>query len=364
MNKNYITLGTSGSATLNDKGNSNISTMFSSLAAWQKKAFMALLFAMFSIFGASAQVTTNSGSGLAATYPTLSAAITALNAATITSPVTITLDASNPQTAPSGGYSITATGTETNTITINGGSNTITAPSQTAGVLTDAIFKIIGGDYITIQGFTMRERVFTPVAGDTTATTNTMTEFGVALFYTSVTNGAQNCTIQNNTISLNRTYQNTFGIYSNSSHSSTNITANASATSTAGSNSGLKVYGNTISNINIGLVVVGANTAANFNTGIDIGGTASGTGNTISNFGTTGVFSGYNLVSGTVNGVFIRNCTGFNVSYNSITSSNGGITASATLRGVFIQSASAAPTDPLTIMLFLIFNEEVVAVAL
>jgi hypothetical protein len=46
MNKNYITLGTSGSAALNDKGNSNISTMFSCLAAWQKKAFMVLLFAI------------------------------------------------------------------------------------------------------------------------------------------------------------------------------------------------------------------------------------------------------------------------------------------------------------------------------
>jgi hypothetical protein len=182
----------------------------------------------------------------------------------------------------------------------------------------------------------------------TTAGTNNMTEFGVALFYATTTNGAQNCTIQNNTITLNRTYQNTFGIYSNSSHSSTSITFNASATSAAGSNSGLKVYGNTISNINIGLVVVGANTAANFNTGIDIGGTASGTGNTISNFGTTGSFSGYLNVLGTVNGILVRNSTGFNVSYNSITSSNGGITASTTLRGIFIPAASIAPTGTFT----------------
>lgn len=186
---------------------------------------------------ALAQVTTNGGSGLAATYASLSAAITALNAATITAPVTITLTASNPQTAPAGGYSITATGTATNTITITGNSNTITAPAQAFQLFTDVIFKIVGGDYITIQGFTMQERSFTLTDADKTASTNTMTEFGVVLFYSSVTNGAQYCHIQNNTITLNRTYQNTFGIYSNSSHSATAVTTSDPASSVAGSKS-------------------------------------------------------------------------------------------------------------------------------
>ncbi|MBL0102453.1 MAG: hypothetical protein IPP51_00950 [Bacteroidetes bacterium] len=68
----------------------------------------------------------------------------------------------------------------------------------------------------------------------TAAGTNNMTEFGVALFYNGTTNGAQNNTIQNNTITLNRTYQNTWGIYSNSTHSATTITTSASATTTAG----------------------------------------------------------------------------------------------------------------------------------
>ena len=51
-----------------------------------------------------------------------------------------------------------------------------------------------------------------------------MTEWGVALLYVTTTDGAQNNTIQNNTITLNRTYQNTFGIYSNSTHSATAVT--------------------------------------------------------------------------------------------------------------------------------------------
>ena len=45
--------------------------------------------------------------------------------------------------------------------------------------------------------------------------TNTMTEWCIGLFYTTLTNGAQYNTIQNNTISLNRNYINSFGIYSN-----------------------------------------------------------------------------------------------------------------------------------------------------
>jgi hypothetical protein len=305
---------------------------------------MTVLVTLFCFTQSNAQVATNSGSGLAPTYATLAQAITALNAATITDPIVITLTGN--ETAPVGGFNITATGTSTNTITIQGSTSVITAPAQTSGILFDAIFKITGGDWITIQNFTMNERAFTPVAADRTAGTNTMTEFGVALFYATTTNGAQNCTIQNNTISLVRTYQNTFGIYSNSTHTST-ATTSATATSTAGGNSGLKVYGNTISNVNLGIVVVGPTAAADANTGIDIGGSSSATGNIISNFGTTGTFSNYGNVSGTVNGILVRNSNGFNISYNSITSSNGGVTT-GTLNGIQVAAASNAPTATFT----------------
>ncbi len=95
---------------------------------------------------------------------TVANAITALNGATITAPVVITVTAN--ETAPAGGYSITATGTAVNTITIDGGNFAITAfTPQVAGRLYDAIFKILGGDYITIQNFTMQEN-----ASNTTTT--------------------------------------------------------------------------------------------------------------------------------------------------------------------------------------------------
>ena len=69
--------------------------------------------ALFITSQVSAQVAvTNPGNttpALAATYTTLALAVTAVNATTaISGPVTITLNAGNPQTAPAGGYSITA----------------------------------------------------------------------------------------------------------------------------------------------------------------------------------------------------------------------------------------------------------------
>src|SRR5688572_2129326 len=108
--------------------------------------------AMLGTAGAYAQVTvTNPGNttpGLAASYADLATAITDLNLQTsIAGAVTITLDPANPQTAPAGGYAITATlagASATNTVTISGSSNLITAPTNhTVGALTDAFFKII-----------------------------------------------------------------------------------------------------------------------------------------------------------------------------------------------------------------------------
>lgn len=303
---------------------------------------------------AAAQVTvTNPGNttpGLALTYGSLAAAITDLNTQTaISGPVTITLDSGNPQTAPSGGYAITAllTGASAaNTVTIEGSANIITAasPAGAVGALNDGFFKFIGSDFMTLQNFSMTENAANTT---TAAATNNMMEWGVALLYATSTNGAQNITVQNNTITLNRAYQNTFGIYSNSTHTAGAVTTSASATTTAGGNSGLKIYGNTISNVNNGIVVVGPTAAADANTGIDIGGAGGAQANSITNYGTTGTFSGYANVSGTVNGILVRNSNGFNVSFNTVSSSVGGTTV-GTLNGIQVPAASAAPTTTFT----------------
>ena len=299
--------------------------------------FVGVFFSMLSL---QAQVTTNSGSGLAPTYASLDAAITALNAATITSPVVITLTAANPQTAPAGGYELRAEGTATNTIKIIGNGNTITASSSlTPGALNDGLFKVIGGDYISIESFVLKEAASNTIID---AGTNNMTEWGVAVLYASPTNGSQNVTIRDCTIDLDRTYQNTFGIYSNSNHSATAVTSAAPATSTDGNNSGLSIFLNSITDVNIGIVVIGSTLAGMENDGVIIGGSSNGA-NTITNYGTTNAFSGYANVSGTVNGILIRCSKNFSISHNTITSSDGGVTI-GNLRGIYC----AAPSNPLS----------------
>jgi hypothetical protein len=98
-------------------------------------------------------------------YPTLDAAITDLNAKGLGGAVTLNLLADNPQTAPAGGYVIGGSGSVlltttsmSNIVSIVGNGNTITASSAlTAGNLNDAIFKLVGADWVTISGFTMTE---------------------------------------------------------------------------------------------------------------------------------------------------------------------------------------------------------------
>src|SRR5215510_6703682 len=94
-------------------------------------------------------------------YPTLAAAITDLNTQGVgAGGVTLNLLAANPQTAPAGGYVVGAAGSlvlttssAANPVVIRGNGNTITAnASLTAGALSDAIFKLVGADWITITG--------------------------------------------------------------------------------------------------------------------------------------------------------------------------------------------------------------------
>ena len=140
----------------------------------------ALVILGFSTTNLKAQVTvtnpSNTAPGLSASYGTLAAAITDLNLQTaISGQVVITLTGN--ETAPSGGYQITAIpagASATNNIVIQGSSSTITAfGGQASGSLNDAIFKLIGADFITLQNFTMQENV---ANATTAAATNNMTE--------------------------------------------------------------------------------------------------------------------------------------------------------------------------------------------
>ena len=315
-------------------------------------SFIASVLMMASVF---AQVTTNEGSGLAPTYTSLAAAITALNSATITNSVIITL--SGNETAPAGGYSITQLGgTVSNTIIIQGNSSTVTAYTpQVAGQKYDAIFKIIGGDYITIQNFTMLENSANTVA---TVASNTMTEFGVALFAASTTNGAQNNIIQNNIITLSSAtaYQNAIGVFSTCASSSTNGVQ--AAASIAGTNSNNKIYGNTISGVAQGVYFIApAQTATVFESGNDIGGSSGGTSNTIT-FGISNTVGdlGFTSYSGTnPAGIYFRNVVGNSARYNTINSVS---TLNLACGGIF----SANGTSPTGITYSTIFSNNIITI--
>ena len=281
-------------------------------------------------------------------FPTVAAAVTYINTNGVSGTGNVQFDvaAGYTETAPAGGFAITATGTSTLGIKFvksgSGANPTFTAPTpQASGALNDAIFKLIGADYITIDGFTLQEN-----AANTTTTTasNNMTEWGVALLYASTTNGAQNNTIQNNTITLNRTYTNTWGVYSNVRHSATVIATTADITNnTTAPNSGNKVYSNTISNVNMGIAFIGSGTAANQDIGNDVGGAIAGTGNTITNWGGAAAASGYISNSGTSYCIFMNHQVGDNVSNNTITSATISGTA-VTLRGIFKDYTTAGAT--------------------
>ena len=264
----------------------------------------------------------NTTPNLAATYTSLANAITALGGITsIGGPVIITLNSGNNETAPAGGYVIqfTASTTATNNIIIEGSGNTITAFSpQAAGSINDAIFKLIGADYITIRDFIMQENPANTV--NTPAASNNMTEWGIALLRATTTDGSQNNTIQNNTISLNRTYRNSFGIYSNARHAPAAPTTATDATAVSGSNLGNKVYTNTISNVMMGIAFIGTATAAFQDSGNDIGGSSAATGNTITNWGGNTALSSYaSNLSGSAC-IYSNHQVADNISYNTINS--------------------------------------------
>jgi trimeric autotransporter adhesin len=112
--------------------------------------------------------------------------------------------------------------------------------------------------------------VITPIGSQT------MTEYGVALFPATATDGAQNNTIRDNVISLSPNYQNAIGILSTSANSYTHLVLSATSIQQVQTRSN-KFYNNTISDVAYGMYFICPPvTATIYETGIVIGGTSSG----------------------------------------------------------------------------------------
>ena len=277
-------------------------------------------------------------------YVDLASAISDLNASGVGSGgVTLNLLPGNPQISIAGGYVISAEGSISDNIIIQGNGNVITAfTPQTIGNINDAIFKLIGGDWITLKDFILQENLLNIIPVENS---NTMTEWGIALLYTSVTNGSQHNSILNNTISLNRSYANTFGIYSNTRHSANNVITNDDIQNgTTAPNSYNKIYGNNISNVNMGIAFIGAGNPFGGNafadSGNDIGGTSITTGNTFTNWGGAAAISGYVSNSFSSYCILLHNQISENVSFNSLTSAS--VVPTTSFRGILREHSAAS----------------------
>lgn len=300
-------------------------------------------------------------------YPTLLAAIQALNAQGVgAGGATINIPAGYTETAPTGqswasgiptGYEL---GSSVLNSTLNAanplvfkkdpatsGANPLltafagTQLASATGTYVDGIWRFIGTDYVTIDGIDLLD----PTSNTTTAQ---MMEYGYGFYKENATNGASNNTVKNCTITLNRAnnvtgagprYNGSTGIDLAPSHP---FTANVEivATSVDGGSSNNKFYSNTIQNVNTCISLSGSAVAAPYtfaDLNNDIGGTGSGTGNTLIDFG------GAAAATNPSAAVWIRAQWTFNVSYNTINNNTTGNAANnhvSTLRGILTSNTS------------------------
>lgn len=279
-------------------------------------------------------------------FNTIAAAIASLNTAGVNGPVTIDVTAGHTETASVGGYSLFAISgaSSINQIIFQksgvGSNPLITAYTGTAtpsSVAQDGVWRLIGADYITIDGIDIT---------DPNASNPATMEFGYGLFKASTGDGCQYNTIRNCNITLQR-MNNAAGsgpatdgsrgidvVNALSNAHTTAVTPNAAA----GTNSYNKFYGNTIQNCNIGIAMIGYAAPSPFtlaDMGNDIGGNSISTGNTIYNFGG----------GGTTASAGIRTLAqyGVNVAYNVLNSNTGtGTNHPGVIRGIYLNTATSA----------------------
>ncbi|MEW6772433.1 MAG: T9SS type A sorting domain-containing protein [Bacteroidota bacterium] len=194
-------------------------------------------------------------------YASLAAAISDLNLQGISGPVTFSIVGPYAETSPVGGYTITATGTSANPITITAtGGATITAYAGGTGTpgtaVQDGIFHVAGGDYITFNGLT--------IIDPNTTNPSTM-EYGIGFFKASPTDGCQYCAVTNCTISLSYvnnatgsgpSFEGSKGIMFINAQLGT-ATTSVNITSPSGSHSFNNISNNVIANTNYGIVFTG-----------------------------------------------------------------------------------------------------------
>jgi subtilisin-like proprotein convertase family protein len=275
---------------------------------------------LFISFTSKAQVT--GIKNIPGDYATLAAAITDLNTNGVgAGGATINIASGYTETAPLGGFllgstALNATLTSSNTLVIKKASGTnpvLTAFTGGSSTTSDGVFKIAGADYVTIDGINILENGANSGAA--------LMEWGYAIVNLNAAapfDGSQNVTIQNCSITLNRLNPNgAFGIYSG--HNTATSTTALTITATSDLHSNNKFYGNTVSNVDEGIFILGFAAASPYtlyDQNNDVGGASAATGNTIANMGVNASFN--------VFGIYLVNQNGGNASYNTFNNALGG----------------------------------------
>ena len=293
-------------------------------------------------------------------YTSFKNAISDLNTRSISGPVTFLVSAGITEVVPSGGlklgntigspslntmsssYSISfvKSGEGANPKLYNYANTTGTYNSSSA--TPDGIWSLNGIDSVTIDGIDLADT-------GSVATVGPLMEYGYGLFKASVTDGAQNNTIKNCVITLNKANSNastapmvegSTGILVINSLVTTATTA-STPTAASGTNSRNKFYTNTIQNCNHGIALIGYNNTVspyNYVDSLnDIGGNDASTGNTIINFGGGGTQAS--------SGIRSQYQRGVNISFNTINNNDGsGLFPQGALNGVLNSGSYAGST--------------------
>ena len=200
----------------------------------------------------------------------------------------------------------------------------------TGGVsLIDACIQIVGGDYITFDGIDVKDN-------PANATNTTRMEFGYLIMNSSATNGAQNNTIKNTTITLNRADTSTIGIFSGSDGSFTFIPSTP-----AGANSNNRFYNLTIHNSYAGIYLSTAGSIPD--TGCEIGVTGGVTQNTIGDVAAGDIGGGTPQTWG-IRTTGESNFKIFNNEIKNISNTSGGSSGN-TADGIFIDNQGSSTVN-------------------
>lgn len=173
----------------------------------------------------SGTYTIDAGGSGARNFTTFISAVTDLNNRGISGSVTFDVAADQTFAGP---VNITATGTSSYSIVFQKsgtGANPVIEYAGTTGS-SDAIVTLTGADYLTFNGIDLR-----PTSGSTAV------EYGYYFYAATATNGCQNNTVKNSTVTLNKTNTSSRAVYSYSI-----------ASGAAGTNSDNKFYNNTVQN--------------------------------------------------------------------------------------------------------------------